>query len=111
MFPPYRPHIPETISQIMEVLALILFESPKFVDKTGYFPHRNINTVFQQLREGLLQNRRKLGEERYLKLVEMSDRTRALFAADPEDQTGDTRKARLIIHEMEDLLRRKAPKS
>jgi hypothetical protein len=111
MFPPYRPHIPETISQIMEVLALILFESPTFVDRTGYFPQQDIDTVFQQLNDGMLQNRRKLGEERYLKLVEMSDRTRALFAADPEDQTGDTRKARLIIHEMEDLLRRKARKS
>jgi hypothetical protein len=111
MFPPYRPHIPQSISQIMEVLAFILFESPTFVDRTGYFPQQNIDTVFRQLNDGLVRNRRKLGEERYLKLVEMSDRTRAHFEADQEDETGDARKACLIIREMEDLLRRKARKS
>ena len=111
MFPPYRPHIPQSIRQIMEVLALILFKSPTFVDRTGYFPGQNIDTVFRQLGEGLLQNRGKLGEERYLKLVEMSARMRALFEADPEDKTGDTHKGCLIIHEMEDLLRQKVRKS
>jgi len=34
----------------------------------------------------------------------MSDRMRAHFDADPEDKTDDSRKARAIIFEMEDLL-------
>ena len=56
-------------------------------------------------------NREKLGEERYLKLIEMSDRMRAHFEADPEGKTDDTRKGCAIIREMEDLLRQKPQKS
>ena len=40
--------------------------------------------------------RGKLGEALYLKLSAMSDRMRALFEADPEDKTGETRKGRAI---------------
>jgi hypothetical protein len=40
----------------------------------GYFPSQNIDTVIFQLNEGLRLIRGKLGEERYLRLVEMSDR-------------------------------------
>jgi hypothetical protein len=34
----------------------------------------------------------KLGEERYLKLIEMSDRMRAHFEPDPANKTDDTLK-------------------
>ena len=40
----------------------------------GYFPERNLETVFYTLNEGLRLIREKLGEQRYLKLMEMSDR-------------------------------------
>jgi hypothetical protein len=111
MFPPYKPYIPKSVSEIMEVLAFMTLYSPKFVDKTGYFPGQNIDTVFLQLNDGLRLNKGKLGEERYLKLVEMSDRMRAHFEADPENKTDDTLKGRDIIHEMEALLKQNARKS
>jgi hypothetical protein len=40
--------------------------------------------------------------------MEMSDRTRAYFEADPEDKTGDARRGRAIIREMQDLVKQKA---
>jgi hypothetical protein len=72
---------------------------------------RNINTGFFQLNEGLRVMRARLGDERYLKLVEMSDRMRALFEADPEDKKEDSMKGRGIIQDMENLLKQKASKS
>jgi hypothetical protein len=52
------------------------------------------------LNEGLQTIRGQLGEGLYLKLREMSDRMRALFEADPENKTGETREGREIIHKM-----------
>jgi hypothetical protein len=95
----------------MDQLGMMMLKSPTFVDKMGYFPYRNVDTVFHQLNEGLRLIRGKLGEERYLKLIEMSGRMRAHFEADPEDKTDDSLKGREIIHEMENLLMQKAPKS
>jgi hypothetical protein len=89
----------------------MVLKSPTFVDKTGYFPKQNIDTVFQALNEGLRLIRGTLGEERYLKLVEMSDRMRAHFEADPEDKTDDTLRGRDIIYEREDLLKQKVQKT
>jgi len=77
---------------------------PGFSNVTGYFPDRNIDTEFYSLNEGLRRHRAKLGDDLYHKLREMSDRMRAHFDADPEDKTDDSRKARAIIFEMEDLL-------
>lgn len=94
----------------MDMLGMMMLSSPTFVDKTGYFPYRNIETVFSEFNESLSVLRKKLGDERYLKLVEMSDRMRAHFEADPEDKTDDTLKGREIIHEMEDLLRQSSRK-
>ena len=65
----------------------------------------------EQLHEGLSNVRRTLGEERYHQLMGMSDRMRALFEADPENTTGETRKGRDIIHEMEDILKQARQKS
>jgi len=89
----------------------MMLKSPMFVDRTGYFPGRNLETTFCELNEGLRLIRGKLGEERYLKLMAMSDRMRAHFAADPENQTDDTLKGREIIIEMENLLKQGARKS
>src|ERR1700722_7846520 len=105
MFPPYKPHVPKGIGEIMDLLGMMMIKSPTFVDKTGYFPGRNVEMIFHALNEGLQLIRSKLGEERYLKLIEMSDRMRAHFEADPENKTDDTLKGRAIIVEMEALLR------
>ena len=97
--------VPRDIMEILEVLSSMLLSAPKFVDKTGYFPHRNLDYAFRQLNEGLSFNRPTLGEERFHELLRMSDDMRALFEADPEDKTGDTLKGCKIIHAMEDILR------
>ncbi|HEX4183994.1 MAG TPA: hypothetical protein VHY34_12125 [Caulobacteraceae bacterium] len=104
-------YIPEGVSEIIDHLGLMMLYSPEFVDKTGYFPNRNIDTVFRQLNEGLQLIRGKLGEERCLKLMEMSDRMRAHFEADPEDKTDDSLKGRDIIEDMRELLKQSPRKS
>jgi hypothetical protein len=111
MFPPYKPYIPKGVSEIRDFLGMMMLKSPAFVDKTGYFPDRNLETTFCELNEGLRLIQGKLGEERYLKLVAMSDRMRAHFEADPEAKTADTRKGCAIIHEMQELLTQKIRKS
>jgi hypothetical protein len=108
---PYKPHIPQNLGEILDQLGFMMVKSPTFIDKMGYFPRRNIDTVFHQLNEGLRLIRGTLGEERHFKLTEMSDRMRAHFEADPEDKTDDALKGRAIIHEMEELLTQKARKS
>jgi hypothetical protein len=111
MVRPYQPHIPKDVGEIMDQLGFMMLASPTFIDGTGYFPSQNIDTVFFQLNEGLRLIRGKLGEERYLKLVEMSGLMRAHFEADPENETDDTLKGRAIIREMEELLKQKVRKS
>jgi len=95
----------------MDMLGFMMLSSPTFVDKTNYFPYQTIDTVFGSFNEGLQKLRRKLGEERYLKLKDLTDRMYAYFKSDPEDETGEAQKGRLLIHEMEDLLLRKPPGS
>jgi hypothetical protein len=108
---PYEPYIPKGVSEIMDLLGWMMISSPTFADRTGHFPGRNIGTAFHALNESLRLIRQKLGEERYLKLMEMSDRMRAHFEADPEDKTDDALEGRALIEEMEILLRQDAPKS
>ena len=111
MVRPYKPHIPTDVGEMRDLLGSMMLRSPTFVDSTGYFPGRNLETVFYALNEGLRLIRGKLGEERYLKLSDLSDRMRAHFEADPENKTDDTLKGRAIIHEMEELLKQKVRKS
>ena len=109
--PPYKPYIPKGLSEVRDYVGSMMLGSPTFIDRTGYFPDRNLQTTFYGLNEGLRQVRGKLGEELYLKLREMSDRMRAHFEADPEDKTDDSLKGREIIMQMEDLLRQRIRKS
>lgn len=110
MAPLYKPYVPKSVSEVRDCLRAMMVDSPTFVDKTGYFPGRNLKTTFYALNEGLRLLREELGEERYLKLTDMSDRMRAHFEADPEDKTDDALKGRAIIEEMEDLLKARARK-
>jgi hypothetical protein len=104
---PYTPYIPTTISELMHLLGWMMLAAPTFIDRTGYFPGRNIDTEFFALNEGFKAVRKKLGEERYAALVALSDRMRAHFEADPENKTDDTLAGRQLIYDMEDLLRTK----
>ena|ERR1700684_822708 len=108
---PANLYIPQGVSEVIDQLSMMMLKSPTFVDRTGYFPWQNVDTVFHQLNEGLRLVRGKLGEERYNKLVDMSDRMRAHFEADPENKTDDTLKGREIVDEMQKLLKEKSRKS
>jgi len=100
----YTPYIPQDPSQLVDHLAVMMHDSPKFIDKSGYFPGKNIDTAFHALSESLSLNRFVLGEELYTRLGDMSGRMRAHFEADPEDKTGESRKGRALIQDMSDLL-------
>ena len=111
MIATYQSYIPRGAREIRDYLGMMMLSSPTFVDRTGHFPGMGVETVFYALNESLRLIRRQLGEERYLTLVEMSDRMRAHFEADPEDKTEDALKGREIIDDMRDLLKRGARKS
>ena len=102
---PYKPYIPQTISEIWDQLGGMMLDSPTFIDKLGDFPGRNIDTEFFALKEGFKVVHNRLGEERFAKLNAMADRMRAHFEADPEDVTDDSMAGRQLIHDMEDVLR------
>jgi hypothetical protein len=102
---PVKMYVPQTIPELLDLVVSMQISAPKFLDKTGYLPFLNLDYVFQQLYEGLAQNRQTLGDERYQELTRMSDRMRALFEADPEDKTGETLEGCKILHQMEDILR------
>ena len=95
----------------MDMLGLMMLSSPTFVDDSGYFPDRYIETVFDSFNQGFQVVRGKLGDERYFKLQDLSDRMKAHFKADPQNKTDDTVKGRTLIHEMEDLLMQKRRKA
>lgn len=99
------PYIPKTKAEVWDMLGRMMLGSPTFVDTTGYFPHRNIDTEFFALNEGFKAIRKQLGEESYQTLVRLSAQMRSHFEDDPDDRTGEARKGRECIHEMEDILR------
>ena len=100
----YKPYIPQTIDELWDQVGSMMLGSPAFEDKSGYFPGMSIDSEFFALNEGLERVRPLLGEERYQALIDLSDRMRAHFEADPENKTDDTIKGRELIHEMENLL-------
>ena len=108
---PIKRSVPQDISDLLDHLGWMLLRSPTFVDNTGHFPFLNLDYVFDELNDGLVVNRRTLGEERYQELMRMSDQMRALFEADPEDKTGETAMGCKIILEMEDIVKQVRRKS
>lgn len=100
-----RVRIPRDIPELLDLLISMRSSAPNFIDKTGRLPFRNLEYRFQQLNGGLAHNRREIGEERFRELQRMSAQIRALFEADPDDKTGETREGCKIIYEMFDLLK------
>jgi hypothetical protein len=87
MFQNVTPYIPQSVSEILENLGSIMLSAPAFLDDSGYFPDRNIESEFYLLNEGMRLIRKRLSEEKYATLAGMSDQMRAHFEADPEDVT------------------------
>ena len=103
----YEPYIPRGKSELLDMLGLLMLSSPTFIDDSGYFPERNVATVFHGLNEGLGLIRRQLGDERYLAAMDISNKMRAYFEADPEDKTGAADAGRQLVYELEDLLKQR----
>ena len=99
------PYVPKTKGEIWDFLGSVMLRAPTFIDKTGFFPDRSIESEFFALNEGLKEIRKSLGEESYQKLAALSARMKAHFEADPEDKTEDSIKGRECILEMEAILR------
>jgi hypothetical protein len=104
---PYSPYIPQERSEVMDHLAGMMLSKPDFLDPTGYFPERTIDTEFHALNEGLKNIRKRLGEERYQALRAMSDQMRVLFEANPDDDSEEVSAGRALILEMRDLIVKK----
>ena len=102
MSQPFPVYVPKSVGEVLDLLASFMLSSPTFKD--DYFTERNVETEFFRLNESLLLIRHKLGEERYAKLLDLSNRMRAHFEADPENKTDETIKGRELILEMEDIL-------
>lgn len=99
-----NPYIPQTLSEIDDLIGSMWLGAPTFVDETGYFPEDNIDTTFLELVESFGVVREKLGEERYAKLIDLAAQMKALFAADPEDKNGKSDEGRKQLSEIEDLI-------
>ncbi|OYU69895.1 MAG: hypothetical protein CFE28_07725 [Alphaproteobacteria bacterium PA2] len=81
----------------------MMFSSPNFVDPD--FIGRDRETAFSELNESLRRIQKKLGDENFAKLMEMSNRMRVHFEADPNNDNDETIKGRNIILDMEDILK------
>jgi hypothetical protein len=99
----YKYYIPETVDDIDDLLTLIFYKSPTFRDT--FLVHRNVDTIFAQLSEGLQNIRKEIGEERHALLTLLSARAREHFEADPEDANGQSREGRKLVREMQTMLK------
>jgi len=99
------PYIPKTTGEVHDFLGSMMLSAPTFVDETGYFPDRNLESEFFALNEGLKAIREQLGEDGYQRMADLSTQMRTHFEADPEDKTGSASKGRKCIAAMEDILR------
>jgi hypothetical protein len=53
MLPPYKPGVPKGTSEIMGLSGMVMLASPTFLDQTGYFAGRNVETISHSLNKGL----------------------------------------------------------
>lgn len=99
-----NPYIPASLSEVNDLIGSMVLGAPTFIDDSGVFPNRNIDSRFHQLVEGFGLVRKKLGEDRYARLIDMAARAKALFADDPTDSNGKTDAGRELLYDMEDVL-------
>lgn len=109
------PYVPASLSEIYDLLGSMLLWAPTFVSDPDAVFEENIDTEFQALTGGFGKVRKKLGEERYAKLMELAGQAKALFADDPDDDNGKSDQGRELLYEIEELIqatrsRRKAAK-
>ena len=99
-----EPYIPCSLSEIYDMLASFVGAAPTMIDKSGYFPERNLDSEFATLVAGFGKVRSKLGEERYAQLIALAARTKQLYADDPDYTNGKTEEGIKLVYEMEDII-------
>lgn len=99
-----RLYIPESLSEIQDLIIVMANEAPFFKVVTFYGYPKTIDNEFFRLREGLQAVENKLGAARYAKAAGLTDRAKALFLADPQSATGDARKGVTALMEVYDIL-------
>jgi hypothetical protein len=107
----YKPYVPQTPGELWDLLGAMMLGAPRFINED--FPGANIDTEFFELTEGLKVIRDKLGEERYTKLLEMSERAKAHFVAAVDEDADDVSAGRNLLLDMENVLneiRRRKPR-
>ncbi len=104
MYKNTKPYVPRSVEEVQDLVGSMMLGAPTFVDKTEFFPDRNIESEFFCLNEGLKGIRKQIGEQDYDRLAGLTRRMRAHFEADPEDITGETAKGRQCILEMLEVL-------
>jgi hypothetical protein len=107
---PYKPSVADNLDEIIIQLGWMRYAAPTFRDPSfdEMYPGRDFDVVFFELREGLARFRTTIGDRRYQAAVEMMNRMRLLFEADPNDTTGQTREGRHLIQELQSLLEKVA---
>lgn len=96
-----KPYIPGSLSEIYDTLGSMILGAPTFIDRLGYFPDRNLDSEFSKLTQGFGLVRKKLGEERYARLMDLATYAKELFAADQQDMNGKTDEGRALLFEIE----------
>ena len=91
--------IPSSLGELSDYLSYMYLTSPTF--QSSMNRDGNIDIAFYKLEHGLIKTRKKLGEEKYQKLVEMMQQSRALF------DEGKDRDGCFMLQDLAELLRRK----
>jgi hypothetical protein len=99
-----KPYVPASLSEIYDMLGSMLLFAPTFIDPTGTFSERNVENEFATLVEAFGLVRKKLGEERYAKLIDLAASAKTLFAEDQDDTNGKTDQGRALLYEIEDII-------
>lgn len=100
---PFKQYVPQDVSELYDMMAMMVMASPTF--KSDYFAEQTLETVFAAFVEGLAVAADELGAQRYQSLIELTAKARALFESDPWEKTGAAREGQRILWDMEDLLR------
>jgi hypothetical protein len=93
------------MGEVRDYVGSMVLGAPRFIDKTGFYPDQDVNSEFFALIEGFKTIQKRLGEDNYQKVVALAQRAKALFEADPDNKTGDTKKGRECLFEIEDILK------
>lgn len=88
-----KPYSPNTKGEIWDLLGRMTLGSPTFVDKTGFFSNRSIETELFALNEGLKRIRPQLGEAAYQRLADFQHGCAHISRPIPKTRPGNLPRA------------------